>query len=278
MASLLVENDCIAGVPVTVWARQGLRAAPLVFFVHGFTGERSTGAQPAWMLAQAGFRVVCVDAAMHGERLDERVRDTFSRPMPDDIYPFESGLDRWWMLMQIADRTAADISGLIDRFAADPDAGAQGVGVFGVSMGGFVTHLLAARDPRVCSAAALISLAQLAGRWNDLLVESSTYPRWAASLAARQAESERRLDRLRELDPVLGLKQRFAPRPLLMICGDVDTDIPKSYSVRLYQELLPLYAGHEEDLKLSIHDGITHRVTSAMWLETTAWFQRTLQP
>ncbi len=278
MRPVWVENDFISGVPVTTWSQQGLRGAPLVFYLHGFSAERSTGAQAALLLAQAGCLVVTLDADLHGERLDERVRDTFLRPMPDDIYPFESGLDRWWLILQLSDRTAADVSRLIDHYAADPRVDVNRVGACGFSMGGFATHLLAAREPRIRSAAALCSLANLAERWTDLLAEVAANPDWAESLALNPVESQRRLHWLPGMDPVKDLKSKYASRPLLMACGDLDTDVPKFYSVRLYQELAPLYAGHAEDLRLSVYPGIAHRTTSAMLFEASAWFTRTLCP
>jgi hypothetical protein len=61
-----------------------------------------------------------------------------------------------------------------------------------------------------------------------------------------------------------------------MIQGEIDTDAPKYHSVRLYEKLLPAYHVHPDRLKLSIYDGIPHRVTSDMEEETADWFIRFL--
>ena len=80
---------------------------------------------------------------------------------------------------------------------------------------------------------------------------------------------------MREIDPIDRLHD-FAPKPLLMIIGDKDTDAPKKYMVDLYRELLPLYAACPDRLSLSIHDEVGHDLTKPMIEQACEWFRRFL--
>lgn len=267
-----VEKHVLQGVPFLLWLPEDARHAPLVIYIHGFTGDKGGGMELSLRLAERGLACLSLDAAMHGERLDASIRDTFLHPMPEDIYPFESGLDRFYRMLKIVEQTAADISGLLDALAGDERLDVQRAGVCGASMGGLIGYLAASREPRLRVAVPQISLGNIAERWQDALLEAEMDPQWVEALHAQRAETERRTAWVCEqLDPVHALCTRFAPRPLLMQCGDLDTDLPKGYSVRLYRQLCGSYAANPQALQLRVYDGVAHRVTSRMTREAADW-------
>jgi uncharacterized protein len=208
---------------------------------------------------------------INDERRASRVAD-----LPSQVYPPKTGLDFWLLMMEIVAQAAAEMEGLLrDHFAADPRVDTTRLGVTGASMGGYFAHYAAAHVPAVRAAAPGIGMPAFAARWQDVTLEAASYPQWAEAMAAAQPETARRLAWLREIDPLDRLPA-FAPRPLLMLNGDADTQQPKSYSVALYRSLLPRYAAHPERLRLSIHDGVGREFTPAMMDEATAWFARWL--
>ncbi len=104
-----------------------------------------------------------------------------------------------------------------------------------------------------------------------MVLEASCYPEWREELAASAPLIGRHGEFIRGIDPFDRLKS-FWPRPIFMLCGDLDTDQPKVYSVRLYCELLPLYADRPERPRLSIYDGARHEVTPQMLEDVCDWF------
>lgn len=90
-------------------------------------------------------------------------------------------------------------------------------------------------------------------------------------MAAAQPATERHAAFMRSIDP---LPQMAAvhPRPLFMLCGDLDTQQPKSYTLRLYRALLPVYAAQPERLKLKIYDGVGHELAPGMMEDVVDWF------
>lgn len=275
MQRIIVEKRDVNGIPLLTVCEEGARNSPLVFIIHGFTGDKTAEVALAYLLAEAGCFAVLPDAYLHGDRPGERLARSFQ---PEHaVYPPDTGLDPYFLLHEIVEHTAADVSNLIDHFTNDPRVDADRVGVTGPSMGGFTTFVLAAREPRISAAAPMISFPALLERWEDVLAETSSYERWAGPLAALEDETARRTAFVRALDPMQGLMD-YAPKPLLMIQGDIDTDAPKVYSVKLYRALQPLYAGHPDRLKLSVYDGVAHRVTSIMRGEVRDWMVRFLKP
>lgn len=228
------------------------------------------------MLAEAGICLISLDAAMHGERLEERLRSAWEKPSPEDIYPFESGLDRLFLMFKIIDQTARDIQTLLEHFSSDRRMDIQRLGVCGSSMGGFVAFLTAANVSSVKAVVSFISHVSPLEFWQDALLEASCQPRWQDSIKSVEPETRKRLEYLEQIDPLEKIKQTFVPKPLLLIAAGLDTDVSKLYNLQLYKTLQPFYATHPERLSLRIHPGVTHRVVGEMREEALDWFVRFL--
>lgn len=272
---MLVDTDLIAGIPLVVWSGENANRCPLVIYIHGLGGDKRSGMELGYNLASRGFFFVSIDAQLHGERLDERIAHTWDRPIPGSIYPFESGLDRMIFMFEIVEKTAGDISVLIDHFSKDPRVDIARIGVSGASMGGFVAYRAAAIEPRIQALACLISFPTFKKVWEEAVLEASMKPDWAALLRKVEDETKKRTQFIQNLDPKQGLID-FAPKPLLMICGDLDTDVPKQYSLEMYRFLESYFKDHPENLELKIHERGIHRVSSEMIADTTEWFDRHL--
>jgi pimeloyl-ACP methyl ester carboxylesterase len=111
-----------------------------VIVVPGLGTPKEGGLTLLYMLARAGLCAVAVDARLHGERPDapdrERILDSnFTQGMHHIIYD-----------------TAADIKLLMDHWGDWQ----EGIGMIGVSAGGFVGHVVATSDKRLKAAAIAI--------------------------------------------------------------------------------------------------------------------------
>lgn len=271
----ILETNDITGIPVLTLACEGLQRAPVVFYFHGYTGNKADELELFYMLAKHEFFVVSIDAKWHGGRFDPKQRQ-FWNAHPEAIYPIEAGLDTYVMLLtKIVPQMARDVSTLIDHFSDDPRVDQNRIGVSGASMGGFATFLAAASEPRITAAAPLIAYPGFSLMWQQYTTEAASYEKWHKAMQAARPAMDQHTQLIGQIDPFDKI-QAFAPKPLLIVQGDQDTHSPKHTSVALYQSLLPLYADHPERLRLGIHDGVDHRVTREMREEVTAWFVRWL--
>jgi cephalosporin-C deacetylase-like acetyl esterase len=275
MKRMIVETEVIAGVPLITWAQEDATHCPLVIYIHGLGGDKRGGMELGYNLTSRGFFFVSLDAEMHGERLDDRIAHTWDRPLPGAIFPFETGLDRYYLMCEIVDKTARDITRLIDHYSNDPRIDKNRIGVAGASMGGFIAYRTAAIEARIQALAALISFPAIAQRWQDMVIEATFKADWTAESKNVELETKKRYQYIKDLDPIEGLI-KFAPKPLLMICGELDTDTPKHYSLQAYETLAPFYREQPERLQIKIHDRGIHRVSSEMIADTAAWFDRYL--
>jgi hypothetical protein len=166
--------------------------------------------------------------------------------------------------------TARDLAALLDRLAADERVDVTRCGVSGVSMGAFSAYYAAANEPRIGVAAPVVGMPAFAERWDDVTLEASTYDQWRAQMDAARPATERHVEFMRSIDPFPHMAA-FHPRPLFMLCGDLDTHQPKSYTLRLYRALLPVYADHPDRLKLKIYDGVGHELAPGMIADLTDW-------
>lgn len=266
---IIAETYPIDGIPVLTVCPDGARCCPIVFLLHGYGSRKEDLLDLAFRLAGRGLFALAVDAIHHGERADG-VLDAFDDPL-GCTYPVESGLDRYLLMHQVMVESGRDLAHLLDSFATDERVDTTRCGVTGVSMGGFAAYYLAVTEPRVVAAAPVVGMPAFAERWEDVTLEASTYDQWREQMAAAQPASERYGEFLRSIDPFPRMAA-FFPRPLFMLCGDLDTQQPKSYTLRLYRALLPVYADHPDRLKLKIYDGVGHELSPEMMEDVADWF------
>ena len=274
MKRYIVETYQVQEIPVATLAEESAERRPVVFYVHGFGAGKREGLALGYRLAELGFFFVSVDAPMHGERLDERLKAVLEG-RGNLAYPAGTGLDAFFLMHELIVQAAQDIDVLIQHLEKDSRVDTSKIGMTGASMGGFATFYAAAHDPRIQVAVPMIGIPAFVERWKDVVLEASTYEKWAEAMEAAQDETSRRTAFMAAIDPFDRMKT-FCPRPLMMINGDQDLDSPKKYSVNLYRMLKPLYAAAPERLRLNIHDDAGHRVTVPMMEEACEWFSRYL--
>lgn len=274
MSSIVIEHLTLRGIPALLFLPDGALKAPVVFYVHGYFGSKETGGEIGLRLAQHGIACIAPDAPDHGERARDRIERLY-QPGAEMFYPPESGLDVYCLMLDAIVEMAAEIEGMIGDLSADPWLDMQRAGITGLSYGGMAAFQAAATVPQIQAAAPMISLPTSVERWEDLLLEASSYSQWAEAMAAARPESARRAAWLIEHQALDRLKN-FAPKPMLIQCGDRDTDMPKVYAVHALRAMQPFYEEHPERLKLVIHDGVAHTVNNTMMEEMVAWFQKYL--
>lgn len=165
---MIIGTDTVAGIEVLHAAPEALHQAPLptVFLHHGFTSSKSLYSYLAFMLAEAGFRVVAPDAPLHGSRFDG---DDAGRTL------------RFWEILK---GTIDELPQLHAHFSERGLIDAGRVGVMGASMGGCTALAAKVRYPWLRATCAFMGSAY----FSDL--SRQLYPplgHWDAANAANTA-------------------------------------------------------------------------------------------
>nr|WP_238539639.1 alpha/beta fold hydrolase [Corallococcus macrosporus] len=190
------------GVTLKGWYLPSRNRAAVVL-VHGFADNRAQLLFEARTLAGAGYGVLLFDLRAHGESGGDAVT---------------------W-----GDRERHDVTAALDFVARRPDVDPLRLGLFGFSMGGTTSLLVASRDARVKAVAA-------AGAYPALEEDVyAGYGRWGALSAEPVLWTLRRagvdVDAVRPIDGMC----RLGGRPLLLVNGDVDPDAPARLQASLFQ-------------------------------------------
>lgn len=237
------EKTVIGEVPVLLSRPSGREPAPLVLLSHGFSRNKEDWLEQLGQLAAKGYFAVAMDNRFHGERAGPDFSSLLPEGKPD--------LPRMLRAML---ETADDMSLLIDHLcreeAIDPDR----IAVAGASTGGFVSFAALVNDPRIKVAISIIA----SPLWGDI---PELDPTARADLVEFPALSE------------TARKESIPPRALLVQIGAEDAQCDSAQIERFCEELRELYGDEPERVRLIVHSGVGHELTSEMWANAVAWLE-----
>jgi dienelactone hydrolase len=166
-------------------------------------------------------------------------------------------------------KTAAEIDGLVERWAAQPGVDAARVGLCGYSMGGCITFAyLASGGRRVHAAAPVIGSPD----WVSFFESPDARARAAElGVPADAAGRAAFLQRTRDAHPAARLAS-FTPVPMLVQVGVKDTLVPAGPVGSFCERLRPRYADASL-LRYVPHPDVGHGETLPMLLGVAAWFR-----
>jgi len=161
------------------------------------------------------------------------------------------------------DRTAMDVSTLLDSLTLIPDFSSQPIGVAGISMGGFVAYAATARDPRLAFTMAFIA----SPFWEDIPRNAAVRDD-SASLARFRAYAKSQ-------SPHQALASR-CPRLLWGSIGSKDVHYDGTKVADLYRGL-SAKCGKGDDIVLKSYP-VAHEVSAVMWNDAVEWLDARLAP
>ncbi len=274
MTALTIETLRVREIPTLLALPSGANRCPVVFMVPGYGATKEVSLSLAYRLAGRGIACISFDPLHHGERYDPHLDRAFE-PELGGIFPPETGLDIYLNFLRCIGQSSADIATVMEHLAGDVRLDVSRAGVTGHSQGGYASFLALADIPALKAAVPMMGLPTFLQRWQDVLDESAwSNPEWGAAITQVAAQVAEKAAFIPEIDPAPRLPE-LAPRPLLIMNGDFDTDQPKYYVLHWLRKLRPAYAEHPEMLKWNVYP-VAHVMTDQMLDDAVAWFEQWL--
>lgn len=134
---------------------------PLVLLLHGWSGSKDawyedgniiSGGEMRSALLGAGYAVLALDAATHGERSNE-IDYQHVNPYDDPDAPVRRN---YFSFTEISVQTVKDYRRAVDYLEARGDIAMERIGLIGYSMGGMDAFYLLSAEPRIRAAVACV--------------------------------------------------------------------------------------------------------------------------
>ncbi|HEX3150514.1 MAG TPA: acetylxylan esterase [Gemmataceae bacterium] len=288
-ASEKKRDGAIERVPVLLVRPAKEGRYPVMIALHGTGGKKED--MKSWLndLAQKGIIGVAIDARYHGDRSGgakgsaayvAAITNAWKAPNEEMEHPFY--YDTVW-----------DLWRLIDVLEKRSDVDPKRIGMMGISMGGIQTWLAASVDERVAVAMPLIGVQSF--RW------SLDHDKWQGRANTIKGAHEAAAKDLGE--PMVngkvckqlwnkvipGILDEFdcpnmlklmAGRPLYIANGTEDGNCPIEGARIAIRAAEAAYdkAGAQDKLKVSIANGVGHKVTDEQKAEALAFCEKWLKP
>ncbi|HLQ98227.1 MAG TPA: prolyl oligopeptidase family serine peptidase [Candidatus Dormibacteraeota bacterium] len=250
-----IFNSLIDSIPCLVIVDQDKKdkALPMVIYSHGFTSAKEHNLPIAYLLAEAGFRVVLPDSEYHGER---EIKITSS----------ERQVSFWDIVMKNVEEFAT-----IKNYFENKELILDGrIGIAGTSMGGISTSAALTQYPWIKVAVVLMGSPKI-----------TTYAKTLVSSFKKMGDlpvTDEMIEHLYERLETYDLSQqvhKLDHRPLLFWHGENDAVVPFDHSYTFYDEVKELY---DDPKKIHFIREVNrdHKVSRSAILKTVQWFEKYL--
>ena len=206
---MAIRDGYYAGIPTTTYYINDGTKKPVIYFFHGFAGDRKTGIMGRGeQLAQLGFFVVAMDAYLHGERQPTYFRDL-------------SYGDKQKEIVNIQIQTAKDAKMLFEQFFKDhPAVDPSEVFTYGVSMGAGSAFYLGKIMEEVSTIVSIVGSPSFYAFYQ----EKQAFYSWPTNTYYDQ-----NLAYYQMIDPLLNF-EAFQDKNIFMGNGATDTTVPKKFA------------------------------------------------
>jgi len=276
-----------------IWAKPAKVTGrlPVVIMLHGTGGKKEDFNAEMEKYAHAGFMAVAIDGPFHGERAPSA-----KIPGSEKNADYEAAILAAWRTGQghpFFYDTVWDVMRLVDYLQTRDDVDPKRIGLMGVSKGGIETYLTAAADHRIAVAVPFIGAESFRYALDhDLWSHRTETIPIALSGAAKDAGVAKvDADFVRKFyDKVApGIYSQFdgpamipliAPRPLLIVNGELDLRTPKAGVDECLANAQPIYDAAKTPgaLKFMAEPKTQHKVTPEGYQAGFDWFKQWLKP
>jgi len=240
-----ISNVELGGIPC-LYGKPNFRDdnPSTVILYHGWHSKKERNHFFAKILAYHGYRVIAPDLIHHGDR---------------GILAYDNKRVLKKYFWEIVFQSMREFGGLmkdsVEKLEIEPDK----IAIIGSSLGGFIGSGVFAHNKNI---KALINI-NGANAWEK--VEELWKDLEGTGLAnIRQKKTIKEYDPLRNRDDSV-------PRPILLLHGDKDTQIPVETQRYFYKEMEGTYRNTPEKLKLIEVPGLNHHKTLGMIEDAVNW-------
>lgn len=151
-----INDEILDGVPLTTYEIDNGVKKPLIYFFHGFSGNKDQNIMGRGeILANMGFYVVAIDAYMHGLRTP-------------DLEKKRTNISRYEDIIEIVMHTAKDAKRLFHKyFKHRSQVISDSYHLYGVSMGSLTAFYLATIDKDVKTIVGLVPTPSFVDYYKD---------------------------------------------------------------------------------------------------------------
>lgn len=250
---VIVENEKVENIPLLHVVRQNVaqEKLPLIIFIHGFKSVKERNLHYAYLLAEAGFRVMMPEVLFHGER-DQGLSDK-------EFY------SRFWEMVLT---TIHEINRLKESYTAKDLVDSERVGLAGTSMGGIVTLGALTQYKWIKTAVSLMGMPSYEefSLWQLEQLKSQ-----GVNLPFSEEQIEQQLRTLREYD-LSGQPEKLENRPLLFWHGKKDPLVPYPLTFQFFERIRTDYHEEPEKLGFITDQRAGHNVSIEGVQATVDWF------
>lgn len=164
--SLRIETP-LGTAPSLVMSPEDISRGTVLVY-HGLAAEKEVQRKEMTWLAEAGFTAVGVDALHHGERSDGFLEELERADEPDAHY----------RVMSLVRDSASEIPAILDECSKRFPGG---IGITGISLGGFISYAAAPADRRIRAAVPILGSPSWSAKQNG------SHPQLQALLAEAPA-------------------------------------------------------------------------------------------
>ncbi|MFN8449209.1 MAG: hypothetical protein U0521_11635 [Anaerolineae bacterium] len=268
--NVLIETRTVESIPLMLCLPAQPEPAPVVFFIPGMWRTKSDGLSLGVQLARRGIACVSIDPLDHGDRYHPRVKE-INQP----VYLPDMGLDIYLVFLRVIRQSALDVGTLLTALAGDPRLDLRRAGVTGHSLGGYASFLAFAELPVLRAVVPMQGIPTFARRWLDLLDECAwSNADWAAAIERAGDAVREHTAYVQSIDPA-GALLHIAPRALLAMNGDFDSDQPKHYTLDWLRSARQQYTDCPGQLQWNVYP-LGHTLAPEMERDAVDWFARHL--
>ncbi|WML43355.1 prolyl oligopeptidase family serine peptidase [Neobacillus sp. PS3-40] len=254
---IVVKHECIKSIPLlhVVKQKEQWEKLPLIIFIHGFTSAKEHNLHYAYLLAEAGFRILLPEALYHGER-------------EQDLTEKDLLIHFWDIVLN----TINEIK-IIKEFYEEEGLVKSGeIGVVGTSMGGMVTLGAMTQYEWIKVAVSLMGMPayEKYSLWQLEQLSEQGVP-----LPFNEEEIEQQLATIRQYD--LSLQpEKLVNRPLLFWHGKKDSLVPYPLTYQFFETIKPDYQQNPGNLAFLTDEQAGHKVSREGLIATVEWFKQHL--
>lgn len=209
-----ITKDLINDIPVISYEIESDEKKPLIFFFHGFTGNKDTLMDRGEKLAKLGFYVVAIDAYLHGERMPE-----WFKALPNE--------EKYQYIIDIAIQTSYDAKYLWENiYRSNEKIKSDKFYTYGVSMGAMTSYSLSTLTNDIAGMLTLVGNPSFV----DYYLEKQEKFNWDNSIV------EDRIRKYKDLEPLNNINKINKDLKIFIALGQKDDVVDPRFSREFFRK------------------------------------------